>query len=350
MEVSATFVLAVAGGIIVGLIGGWGLSWVTSRSRDAVAANSLTLIAPFVLYLAAEAIEGSGILAVVAAALYLAHAQTSDAGSAARLQSATLWRHLTFALQAMAFFLVGLELVATLLQLDRGQLELVGLLVVVVTFVLVLTRVLFIYVSIRIEGLRRGERQNMRLAMLAAWAGARGPVSGMAAFSIPLVLADGSALPYREELLATTFVIILVTLLLSQTLAPLARRLGVQAPDDTDQFRRIDATLSRAALRRLDAIEEEAALRGRPIPSDVVGLLRGVVDQRLLSLQVETGVDAPDVLALQRELRSLMIRAEQEELLRIRDEEGLPDSMVRPIQQALDVRLLGLGKIAEGEH
>ena len=350
MEVSATFVLAVAGGIIVGLIGGWGLSWVTSRSRDAVAANSLTLIAPFVLYLAAEAIEGSGILAVVAAALYLAHAQTSDAGSAARLQSATLWRHLTFALQAMAFFLVGLELVATLLQLDRGQLELVGLLVVVVTFVLVLTRVLFIYVSIRIEGLRRGERQNMRLAMLAAWAGARGPVSGMAAFSIPLVLADGSALPYREELLATTFVIILVTLLLSQTLAPLARRLGVQAPDDTDQFRRIDATLSRAALRRLDAIEEEAALRGRPIPSDVVGLLRGVVDQRLLSLQVETGIDAPDVLALQRELRSLMIRAEQEELLRIRDEEGLPDSMVRPIQQALDVRLLGLGKIAEGEH
>jgi len=172
----------------------------------------------------------------------------------------------------------------------------------------------------------------------------------MAAFSIPLVLADGSALPYREELLATTFVIILVTLLLSQTLAPLARRLGVQAPDDTDQFRRIDATLALAALRRLDAIEEEAAMRGRPIPSDVVGLLRGVVDQRLLSLQVETGVDAPDVLALQRELRSLMIRAEQEELLRIRDEEGLPDSMVRPIQQALDVRLLGLGKIAEGEH
>ena len=76
-------------------------------------------------------------------------------------------------------------------------------------------------------------------------------------------------------------------------------------------------------------------------------LLRG---ENVVSLQVETGVDAPDVLALQRELRSLMIRAEQEELLRIRDEEGLPDSMVRPIQQALDVRLLGLGKIAEGGH
>jgi NhaP-type Na+/H+ or K+/H+ antiporter len=240
--------------------------------------------------------------------------------------------------------------VETLLQLDRGQFELVGLLVVVVTLVLILTRVVFIYVTIRIEGLRRGERQNMRLAMLAAWAGARGPVSGMAAFSIPLVLVDGTALPYREELLATTFVIILVTLLLSQTLAPLARRLGVQAPDDTEMLRRIDATLARAALRRLDAIEEEAAMRGRPIPADIADLLRDSVEQRLRALQVEPEADAPDALALQAELRRLMIRAEQEEILRIRDEEGLPDSMVRPIQQALDVRLLGLGKIAEGGH
>jgi NhaP-type Na+/H+ or K+/H+ antiporter len=172
----------------------------------------------------------------------------------------------------------------------------------------------------------------------------------MAAFSIPLVLADGSDLPYREELLATTFVIILVTLLLSQTLAPLARRLGVQAPDDTEKLRQIDATLARAALRRLDAVEEEAAMRGRPIPPDVAGLLRDSVEQRLRSLQVDPEADTSDALALQVELRMLMIRAEQEEILRIRDEEGLPDSIVRPIQQALDVRLLGLGKIAEGGH
>jgi hypothetical protein len=45
-----------------------------------------------------------------------------------------------------------------------------------------------------------------------------------------------------------------------------------------------------------------------------------------------------------------MIRAEQEEILRIRDEEGLPDSIVRPIQQALDVRLLGLNEMTNEGH
>jgi hypothetical protein len=56
------------------------------------------------------------------------------------------------------------------------------------------------------------------------------------------------------------------------------------------------------------------------------------------------------VLATQIELRRLMIRAEQEEILRIRDEEGLPDSIVRPIQQALDVRLLGLNEMTNEGH
>jgi hypothetical protein len=91
-------------------------------------------------------------------------------------------------------------------------------------------------------------------------------------------------------------------------------------------------------------------MRGRPIPPEVAGVLRDSVEQRLRALQVEPEADTPDALALQAELRRLLIRAEQEEILRIRDEEGLPDSMVRPIQRALDVRLLGLGKIAEGGH
>ena len=37
-----------------------------------------------------------------------------------------------------------------------------------------------------------------------------------------------------------------------------------------------------------------------------------------------------------------MVRAEQEELLRLRDEEGLPDSIVRPLLRALDLRMQAL--------
>ncbi len=33
-----------------------------------------------------------------------------------------------------------------------------------------------------------------------------------------------------------------------------------------------------------------------------------------------------------------MVRAEQEELIRLRDEEGLPDAIARPLLRALDTR------------
>ena len=343
LEVSITLLLAVVGGIAVGLAGGWGLSWITARSRDAIAANSLTLVAPIVLYLGAERINGSGILAVVVAALFLAHAQSSDVRQTGRLQSGTLWRHVTFVLQAMAFFLVGMELVDTIAGLRREQDLLVLGPVLIVTLVLIVTRAVFIYVTIRIVGVRRGDQQSMRIATLAAWAGTRGPVSGMAAFSIPLALADGSALPYRNVLLATTFGVIVVTLLLSQTIGPLARRLGVQSEDDTERLRRLDAALAHAALRSLELAEEQASLKGRAIPAEIVDPLREGVERRLRALHEQVPSEAQSPLGVQADLERLMVRAEQEEILRFRDEEGLPDSIVRPIQRSLDVRMLSLG-------
>ena len=78
--------------------------------------------------------------------------------------------------------------------------------------------------------------------------------------------------------------------------------------------------------------------------------MRNSLDQRLRALEQQPDQSAPKVLATQIELRRLMIRAEQEEILRIRDEEGLPDSIVRPIQQALDVRLLGLNEMTNEGH
>ena len=43
------------------------------------------------------------------------------------------------------------------------------------------------------------------------------------------------------------------------------------------------------------------------------------------------------------QLARAMVRAEQEELLRMRDEEGLPDAIVRPRLRDLDLRLEALG-------
>ncbi len=349
-QVGLTFVLAVVCGVGVGLIGGWILTWVSARSKDAVAANSLTLVAPFALYLAAERIEGSGILAVVVAAVYLAHAQTSGIKRTGRVQGATLWRHLTFALQAMAFFLVGMELVDTIQVLSPQHIDWLIALVILITLTLIVTRMVFIVITSRFGALRGDVTPNWKTTLLAGWAGARGPVSGMAAFSIPIALANGDPMPDRNLVLATTFAVIVVTLLLSQTLAPLARALKITAEDEGDRIAQVETALAHAALRRLEAEEEAAAIRGEPVPADVSRALRAEVENRITRINESADEPVTDLHGLRTQLERLMIRAEQEELLRIRSEEGLPDAIVRPILNDLDVRAISLGTTQSDGH
>lgn len=343
LEVTGVFVVAVVAGVAVGGIGGWLLAWVLRRSRDLVASNALVLVAPFLLYVIAEEVDGSGILAMVVAALVIAHSQNADPGQSGRVQSVIVWRHITFVLQALAFFLVGMEIFAVLGDLDSQARGHLAVLVAVVMVGLIATRALFVFGMI---GAARVARQSptgrgyVKGAAIVAWAGARGPVSGLAAFSIPLTFANGDQVPYRDLILATTFCVIVITLLLSQTLAPLARLLKVEKDDDSETLRRIDVLLARAALERLGDVEAEADEAGRPLSAEVSERLRADTERRIIStadLASTTQTQEFEVRQLVTTAQAL-VRAEQEELIRLRDEEGLPDAIVRPLLRQLDLR------------
>lgn len=353
LDAAGMFAVAVSVGLLVGGLAGWALSAVLRRSRDLVAANSLIVIAPFLIYLVAERFEGSGILAVVVAALWIANAQHSDPGWSGRLQGSTVWRHLTFILQTFAFYLIGLELPEVLMRLSPSDLRLVGVLVVVVLLTLIITRALFVAVMVlfeRTQERRARQKRDPRErfgkdAAILAWAGARGPVSGLAAFSLPLVTDAGDPFPYRDVILGTTFVIIVISLLLSLTVAPLARRLGVRGDDDARLRRDMDASLARAALDRLDAIITEADNADEPIPQEVIERLRSDAEHRIDRARPHDDFPATRELATKRlmEVARAMVQAEQEELIRLRDEEGFPDALIRPKLRDLDVRLQALG-------
>lgn len=337
------FVVAVVVGVAVGAGGGLLCSWVLRRSRDLVAANALILVIPFLLYVVAEELEGSGILAVVVAGLVIAHSQNSDPGHSGRVQSVIVWRHITFALQALAFFLVGLELPEVLMRVGGEQAGTLAVTVGVVLACIIVARMAFVLAMALAQSAHvdpGGRRRLLRNGAVLAWAGARGPVSGLAAFSIPVAFASGDAVPYRDLVLATTFCIIVITLLLSMTLAPLARALGVTSDDDTEVTHRIDAMLTRAALERLGDVEVEAIDAGDPIPADVSERLRSDAQRRLEASTRPDAAPGTQELELKRLLSTAraMVRAEQEELIRLRDEEGLPDALVRPMLRELDLR------------
>ena len=344
-QVGADFTIAVVVGVGVGLAGGLIIGWILSHARDLISANALTLVAPFALYLLAEAWEGSGILAVVVAALVIANRQNSDPGHAGRVQSVNLWKHITFVLQCVAFFFVGLELPEVLKRLSGDDWRALAILVPLVLVTLIVVRTLFVFSMLGIDRLRgRGVPNAVRGAVILSWAGARGPVSGLAVFSIPIAFADGNTVPSRDLILATTFIIILITLLLSLTMAPLAKALKIASDDDEALLRRVEVSLARAALDRLNDIEVEAADAGTPISPEVTARLRAEAEHRLESghgAGSET-VGMSDLRQQTLDIAHAMIRAEQEELIGMRDTEGLPDALVRPLLQRLDVQAQGL--------
>jgi NhaP-type Na+/H+ or K+/H+ antiporter len=146
--------------------------------------------------------------------------------------------------------------------------------------------------------------------------------------------------PYRDLILATAFCIIVITLLLSSTLAPLARALKVTSDGDEETLRRVDVLLARAALERLADIEAEAQEAGDPMPADVGEHLRALAEARLESARTGPDHQGTQEIAAQRMIDAgrAMVRAEQEELIRLRDEEGLPDAIARPLLRQLDLR------------
>ena len=124
------------------------------------------------------------------------------------------------------------------------------------------------------------------------------------------------------------------------TLAPLARLLRIEKDDDAETLSRLDRMLAYAALERLADIEAEADEAGRPLSPEVSDRLREDTERRVAASVDPSSVTRTQEIEVAQLLSTAraMVRAEQEELLRLRDEEGLPDTIVRPLLRQLDTR------------
>ena len=80
------------------------------RSTDALLGDTLLLMQPFVAYLVADAMGGSGVLAVVTVALLARTDRGAALDAGGRLRQQALWRLVGFVLTGVSFTLVGLQL------------------------------------------------------------------------------------------------------------------------------------------------------------------------------------------------------------------------------------------------
>jgi CPA1 family monovalent cation:H+ antiporter len=246
------FGLAIGVGVAVGLVLGVTAHFVRMRINDPVVEIVIGLLLPFIAYIAAEELQGSGVLAVVSAGLYVGY-NSPKSGYASRLQERPIWAALDVTLEGFVFALIGLQLstvVADVSSSSRGLGQSVGVAFIVLG-VVILTRPAFIFVTYywsrgmrflvyaRFRRFRRARAARMvwgrsdpkldwRQLTVISWTGMRGVVTLAAAVSIPMV-TQGHQVPARDTMFLIAFVVTVGTLLLQGlTLPTVIRKLGVQ--------------------------------------------------------------------------------------------------------------------------
>ena len=270
-SVAGDFALAAAGGVAVGLVMAVVLGAARKRVQDPVLDTTLSLVAPFLAYLPAEAVHASGVLAVVVTGLLLGHKSPKLQSAASRLSEQTNWATVQFVLENAVFLLIGLQ-VATVVRKARDgdltDLELIGSCAAVLGTT-VLARVLWVFAATALYkyGPRRLRTQAWAWghATLVSWAGMRGVVTLAAAFVLP------AETPQRDVLVLAAFAVVGGTLLVQGTTLPwLVRRLGLPGPDPAEDALEEAALFSRATRAGLARLEE---MRGETDDKQVIDRL-----------------------------------------------------------------------------
>lgn len=348
----ATFALAAVGGVATGAVLGLLLVQVRSRLSDALAESAIGLVAPFLIYLVAEMLDGSGVLAVVVAALILGQRFTR-ADYSTRLQDQAVWRALTLILESFAFMLIGLQLPTVIGDLHGDTfVELFGASAAVFGTVLAVRIVWvagFAYLPrIAPRRLRRhAPAPTPAQVAVLAWAGMRGVVSLAAAFGVPALTLAGSSFPGRPQLVFLTFVVVVGTLVLhGLTLPWLIRRMGVtgeEARSDAIAAATAQDKAARAAMERLDELladEEpsEAAERAAEVLRNLNTRRRNAARERLRRHSGASDAEIDESLSeVFRRLRLAMLAAERAAYIAERDAGHLDDQVLRALLHGLDL-------------
>jgi len=311
--------------------------------------STVSLLTPFAAFLPAEALGGSGVLAVVAAGLYLGRLGPRILAPASRMQTEGMWGVVGFVLEGLTFIFVGLELRTVIGALGSyGTRDLV-VASVAVSLATVAARVAWVFVSSyagRQIARRVGRRDpfiSWRYVAFVAWAGLRGADSLVLALALPLATASGAPFPGRDLIIFLTYVVILVTLIAQGfSLRPVVDRLGIC---DTGETRRIEEAHAReqasaAALRRLDELAER-------LDGETVTELKSRYGhrQKRFGARVRAERDGTEEqLAMGRRtvLRELL-DAERKAVIDLRDQGIIGDHVMRRVQRELDLESVLLG-------
>jgi Na+/H+ antiporter len=333
------FVAAIGGvaiGFVVGRIGGE----ILRRLDDPPVEVLISVVIPFAAYLPADWLGLSGVLAAVTAGFVIGSRLGTILSPDSRVLWLTSWKMIGFVLNGFVFVLIGLELPQILQGLGgRPPIQILGL-VVLVSVVVVVGRIVWVYASSLLPGsprriiARTNPRLATRLTFVVGWAGLRGAVSLAAALALP------EEFPERNLIVLLTFAVILVTLVGQGLTLPRVLR---WAGWDGVEFDGDETTSARAAAYQAGLDEIERARPDWPTHQPLFDRLESGLRDRTQHLATED----PDETAERRQerieheqIQHAIIAAQRTAVIELRDQGGINDQTLRLVERELDLEEL----------
>ena len=335
----------VFGSIAIGLVLGKLIRLFETKIEDASIEITLSLIAPYIAYLAGKGAHASGVLSTVACGLYLGSKSSLYFSIGARLKSGAVWDTLTFILNGFVFILIGLQLPYVLSDISGINIQKLLLLGLLFSAVVILLRFLWVYPGawlsnfIRRRLLHQPEPfPNPRSVFLVGWTGMRGVICLAAAISLPKLLNDGSPFPQRNIMIFLTFCVIFVTLVLQGlALPPLIRKLGLagvggENPEELKARRAI----AEAAIAYLEPLRDH----DRPEFAQVYDELIQSQHRRLTLLDDDSNNDPNSRREEYEHFRNLMLQiqaVQRAAILQLHIHHEINDDVMRKLEREIDM-------------
>ncbi len=318
-------VLGIPAGVLLGWLVALGYLKLLPRFSGTLGATIVDIATTLALWLVAERLHASAVLAVVTFALVTARRRPFIEPARDRIHAASVWAAGVFVLNVLAFLLMGLQartLVAKLGPDARWPalgftLALVAVVIVVRLGWLLACRAVAGLVWRRFAPRWLPEPVTWRVELLVGWAGMRGLLTVATALALPLDF------PSRDLIVLSAFGVVLATLVVQGfTIEPLVRLLRV--PEDNS----LNEALSSAKATLL-----AAALDAASQPGDTARALRRKYH---LALQVaERGSDPQGATDYDR-VRLRAVGAQRRKLLAMRSAGEVAEDVFRRLQEELD--------------
>lgn len=355
-KAGTTFGIIVVGEIFYGIAAGWLSLRLRQWANNPRVEITMSLMTPYLAYWVPEHLGGSGVLATVAAGLYVSWNGPRLIPAATRLQGIFFWDLIIYLIEGFVFLITGLQARTLFDKAHDFPINELLVATAITAVIVIVARFVWVFPATYLPRwlipwlARRDPSPPWQQAFVVGFVGVRGVVSLAAALAIPLTVSAGAPFPHRDLILFVTFGVIIITLVgQGLTLPTVIRWLGVGRDAEAEHRREQQAELDarqaaiQASRERMDQLASE-----RGLDADTIEILNARYDHRtrLIPSDLE---GSRDVVRLSNDLRLELIAAERDFLYEQLREGKITDESRRRLERDLDLEEAAILARREGQ-